>query len=511
MSGEPVGKRERHQVLHALDAWDRSLFRDVARRRSPLLDRLLPRLTRAADHSAIWVAAAGGLTATGRRRQRRAALRGLSSVAVTSLLVNQVAKRVAARPRPLLASVPAARSVVRLPSSTSFPSGHAASAAAFAVGAGLELPALAIPLGALAAAVGFSRVYTGVHYPGDVIVGAAAGAGIAALGARLAPARTPSRVRPPEPVIDQQEPRPAGAGIVAVVNPQSGGGRGARAAEAFARELPEAELVLWQPGTDLDEVLRKAAARAEVLAAVGGDGTVDAAAHVAIQADVPLLVVPGGTFNHLAADLGFDRVGDAIRAVCQGTATRIDVGTVAGRYFINTAGVGSYPAFVAARERRQRRWGKGLASALAVVEILRTEQPLHAVIDNRPCSVATMFIGNCRYNPSGFVPIWRQRLDDGQLDVRLLETGHRWAPARLMLSFLTGRLGRSRLYREYDSVQVHVMLRDGPALLARDGEVGPSVAEANFGKKARALMVYVAPHKFGRRATRSSLPRSAAV
>jgi diacylglycerol kinase family enzyme/membrane-associated phospholipid phosphatase len=499
-----VGKRERQRVLQALDAWDRSVFRDVAQHSSPLLDRLLPALTTAANHSALWVAAAGGLAATGRRRQRRAAVRGVASVAVTSLVVNQVAKRVSPRPRPLLGSVPASRSLARFPKSTSFPSGHAASAAAFAVGASLELPAIALPLGALAAAVGYSRVYTGVHYPGDVIAGAVAGAGIATLGARLAPARTPSRIRPPEPAIEQQEPRSQGAGIVAVVNPLSGAGRGARAAEAFARELPEADIVVWEPGTALDKVIRKAVARADVLAVVGGDGTVDAAAHVAVQTDTPLLVVPGGTFNHFAADLGFDRIGDAIAAVQRGTAMRIDVGTVAGTYFINTASLGSYPAFVVARERRERRLGKGLASALAVLEILRTEDPMRAVIDGRACSVATMFVGNCRYDPSGFVPIWRQRLDDGRLDVRLLEAGHPLAATRLMLSFITGRLGRSHLYHEYDPVELHVVLADGASPLARDGEVGPSIQEARFGKQARALTVYVAPHQLGRRVPRPS-------
>ncbi|MET0522993.1 MAG: phosphatase PAP2 family protein, partial [Jiangellaceae bacterium] len=62
-----------------------------------------------------------------------------------------------------------------MPSSTSFPSGHSASAAAFAVAVGDVLPALRLPLGAAASVVAFSRVYTGVHYPGDVLVGATVG------------------------------------------------------------------------------------------------------------------------------------------------------------------------------------------------------------------------------------------------------------------------------------------------------------------------------------------------
>jgi len=186
-------------------------------------------------------------------------------------------------------------------------------------------------------------------------------------------------------------------------------------------------------------------------------------------------------------------------------------------FFINTSSLGSYPAYVAARERRERRWGKGPASTLAVLEILRTEKPLRAVLDGRECLVATMFVGNCRYQPSGFVPIWRQRLDDGRLDLRLLEAGHRMAATRLVVSFLMGRLGRSRLYREYDPVQLHVLLPDESSPLARDGELGPGVHEVHYGKQTRALTVYVAPHKVGRRrvnrqsdsaTTRPGVPRS---
>ena len=96
-----MSKNERQEVLRALDAWDRSVFREVTSHQSPLLDRALPALTTAADRSVIWLVVAAGLAATGRRRQRRAAVRGVSSVAVTSLLVNQLAKRVVPRPRPV--------------------------------------------------------------------------------------------------------------------------------------------------------------------------------------------------------------------------------------------------------------------------------------------------------------------------------------------------------------------------------------------------------------------------
>src|SRR4051812_47621855 len=160
---------------------DGHLFARVAGGHTPWLDRGVPLLSRSANHGLLWIAVSAGMAATGGRRGRRAAVRGLASTGVTSLVVNQGVKRVVRRPRPSLRAVPAARRLRVLPLTTSFPSGHAASAAAFATGAAIELPPAGPPLAALAAAVGGSRVYVGVHYPLDVLVGAGIGAAIAGL------------------------------------------------------------------------------------------------------------------------------------------------------------------------------------------------------------------------------------------------------------------------------------------------------------------------------------------
>jgi membrane-associated phospholipid phosphatase len=160
---------------------DRRLFDRVARRHTPWLDGIMTAATRAANYSRIWIVLSAAMALTGRRRAQRAALRGIGSIALTSPIVNLVIKRLVRRPRPSLRRVPAARRVRTQPLTTSFRSGHAASAAAFAVGASSELPQAAVPLGVLAGAVAYSRVYVGVHYPWTSLPGAALGAGVALL------------------------------------------------------------------------------------------------------------------------------------------------------------------------------------------------------------------------------------------------------------------------------------------------------------------------------------------
>jgi membrane-associated phospholipid phosphatase len=168
-------------VLGELRALDVAVYAAISATPTPTLDRFAAGLSRAADGSKLWIAAAGLLAATG-SHGRRSAIDGLASVAVTSALVNLVIKPRWRRRRPDREAhrVPIARHV-DMPRSTSFPSGHAASAFAFASGVARDSPVAAIPLRAAAALVAYSRVHTGVHYPVDVIAGAIVGGALAPL------------------------------------------------------------------------------------------------------------------------------------------------------------------------------------------------------------------------------------------------------------------------------------------------------------------------------------------
>ena len=165
-----------------LQTLDLAVYAAIAATETPRLDRGFIALSRAADHSKLWIGAAGLLAATAGSRGRRAAAHGLASIALTSAVVNLALKPLGGRRRPdrVLHRVPLARQV-GMPRTTSFPSGHSASAFAFASGVGHAFPAAGVPLHGAAALVAYSRVHTGVHYPIDAIVGSVLGSALAPL------------------------------------------------------------------------------------------------------------------------------------------------------------------------------------------------------------------------------------------------------------------------------------------------------------------------------------------
>jgi membrane-associated phospholipid phosphatase len=156
------------------DALDHAVYDAVARTPTPTLDVPLTWLSNAANYSTLSVVIAGVLAAAGGRRGRHAAVRGLMAVGVTSIVANLIEKPLVARRRPRRTTVTPGRNA-HMPRSSSFPSGHTASAFAFATAVTADYPRLAFPLYTLATAVGYSRVHTGVHYPSDVMAGTVLG------------------------------------------------------------------------------------------------------------------------------------------------------------------------------------------------------------------------------------------------------------------------------------------------------------------------------------------------
>ncbi|RST08530.1 bifunctional phosphatase PAP2/diacylglycerol kinase family protein [Streptomyces sp. WAC05950] len=476
-----------------LARWDRRLFDAVARRHWPGADRVLPRLGRAANHGVLWGGAAAAIAVFGSAGARKAALRGAASLALASTTINTVGKWSVRRPRPLLEGVPAVRQLAVQPQTTSFPSGHSASAFAFAAGVALASPGWGAVLAPVAASVAFSRVYTGVHYPSDVAAGAALGVGAAFVVRRLARDVQEARAVPGDERKAIGVPAlPEGAGLTVVVN--TGSGTAAAVPDLLRTRLPKAEVIECE-GAQLLPALAEAASRATVLGVCGGDGTINAAATAALRADVPLAVFPGGTLNHFALDLGLIGPEGTCEALEHGEAVRIGVGRFSPGpdgepgYFLNNFSIGAYPELLRHRLRWGPRIGGGPAALLAAWKVLRAERPVRLSLAGRRRSVWLLFAGNGTYNGTGPTPGRRDGLGEGLLDLRLVHGGGRPGP-RLLAAAFAGPLSRSPVHAATHLRSLRIGSVPAGTPLAYDGEYAKAPRELVLDALPDALTVY---------------------
>jgi diacylglycerol kinase family enzyme len=236
-----------------------------------------------------------------------------------------------------------------------------------------------------------------------------------------------------------------------------------------------------------------------VVVAAGGDGTVNAVAQHVVGKGT-LGVLPGGTLNHFARDLGVEDLETALEALAAGHTRPIDVGMLNGeRYFLNNVGIGLYPEIVYHRERAEARAGKWLAAAGAALRVLRDSAPVGGTIaaddDARTLFAWMVFVGNNRFGTTPGRIGRRERLDEGILDVGLFLAGPRGARR----SSVAWRVLRSRPWQTSSRVirhqarRVTVRIHGGPRPISWDGEAGNAGRAMEVEIVPRALRVVARP------------------
>lgn len=241
---------------------------------------------------------------------------------------------------------------------------------------------------------------------------------------------------------------------VVVINPLSGRGRydnQIRAHAALAEEILGAHgyQATIRPTTAAGDARRFAAeavaAAADLVVAWGGDGTVNEVASALVETTVPLAIVPAGSGNGLAADLGlpFDPPA-ALRVAACGATRTIDAGRVDDSDFFNIAGIG-LDAFIAARfaARGLRRRGPIAYLQLTTVEVLRYRAARYTIVcDGEPRHVEAMFIAvaNGRQYGNRVIIAPDARLDDGRFELVVVEPQSLWAIVRRLPALFRGRL-----------------------------------------------------------------------
>lgn len=294
--------------------------------------------------------------------------------------------------------------------------------------------------------------------------------------------------------------------VLVIWNPAAGVRRPERVRESLRTALQETGLhVRFHIPEDVAQIkpmLRQAVEEGvRKVVAAGGDGTVSAAASVLAGTEAVLGVLPTGTMNHFAKDLGMPlRLPEAIAVIAAGRTGRVDVGSVNGHVFINNASLGFYPVTVEERERlRKRGYTKWTAMAWALVKAYTSLPVLTATIyqDGRERRIETpfVFVGNNRYNVAGLSIGSRPSLTGGRLHVCLGRSRGRAGLTALTLRALLGALRRADLLEMFDAAGTRINPRSETVRIALDGELRVLQSPLEFAIRPRDLRVFLAEGK----------------
>jgi len=289
--------------------------------------------------------------------------------------------------------------------------------------------------------------------------------------------------------------------IVVIVNAGSGGGNDRdlvdRLAGHFKAAGLHAEIELAHGGDEIITAVGNAVARRPpLIVAGGGDGTVSTVAAALVDTGIIFGVLPLGTLNHFAKDLGIPlELADAVAVLAHGEAGRVDVGEVNGRIFVNNSSLGLYPDIVHDRERQQKRLrrGKWPAFVWATLSALRRYPFLVValVVDGKEVLRKTpfVFIGNNEYRMEGFAIGERSGLEDGRLSLYVAQRPGRWRLLQLALRALTGKLRQARDFDAVVATDIVVQSKKKRLRVATDGEVTVMTPPLHYRVRAASLIV----------------------
>lgn len=253
---------------------------------------------------------------------------------------------------------------------------------------------------------------------------------------------------------------------------------------------------------------KRLAQRAEELVAAGtkliivggGDGTVSAAAGAAADSDTALGILPMGTRNHLARDLGIEfDLGKAAAVIAAGHSRAIDVAELNGRIFVNNSAIGLYPLMVIDRHSQEKRLGrsKRLAMLVASARTLARFRHHHLTLtingdDTEVVETPLLFVGNNDYKLAMPAAGRRQKLDDGHLSVLVMPNKGRWGMIAAVLRALVGRARPDDMERIEAVETLRVTGRRSRLDVAMDGETLKLAPPLDYRIRKRALRV-IAP------------------
>jgi diacylglycerol kinase family enzyme len=291
--------------------------------------------------------------------------------------------------------------------------------------------------------------------------------------------------------------------IAVIINAGAGLGYDGALVEQLEQKFRAAGLApritLAQNGEQMIGAARQALADGvQLVAAGGGDGTINCVASVLVDSGASFGVLPMGTLNHFAKDLGIPlTLDEAIANIAHGVPAQVDVGEVNGRIFLNNSSLGLYPDIVRDRERQQRRLGRGkwLAFCWAVFAALRRfpflNVRLHVNGAEHARRTPFVFIGNNEYLMEGFNIGERGQLSSGELSLYVAQRPTRFGLVRFAMHALLGRLKQVRDFDVLLAQELEIHTRHERVRVATDGEVTTMSPPLRYRSRRAALTVLV--------------------
>jgi diacylglycerol kinase family enzyme len=250
-------------------------------------------------------------------------------------------------------------------------------------------------------------------------------------------------------------------------------------------------------GEELARAADDAARGGHLVVAAGGDGTVSTVAAAAVRHRATLGVIPLGTLNHFARDLGLPLDMDgAVAAIAAGRTRLVDIGDLNGRTFLNNASVGLYPRVVREREmERQRGRHKWTAFAIAVLRtwVRHRTVTVRLTVDGRSLVRRTpfVFVGNGEYKAEGLGLGTRASLGGGRLSIYVAPECDRMQLLLMSLRAIAGRLSAETRFEAHSASEVTIEVFRRYVTVALDGELVREAPPLRCAIRASALEMIV--------------------
>ncbi len=268
--------------------------------------------------------------------------------------------------------------------------------------------------------------------------------------------------------------------------------------QAFKNLDIEAELFLVHKASSVTDAVKKALSKNHnTIIAAGGDGTLNAVASVLLGLDVTLGILPMGTFNHLARDLGIpSNISDAAKVIANGKAGTIDVGMVNGKPFFNNSSIGLYSKLVHYRDEEQKiGWSKRLAVIKAMLTSIGKYSFLNVEMEindsQKLIKTPLVFIGNNKYNLEGMNIGSRENITSGLLSVYIIKHAGKINLVSLILWAILGKLRDHDKFDEYSTRSVVLKTRKRFLRVALDGEIISMASPLHYEIKPKALKIII--------------------